>query len=94
MTEPAPLSRESDLIQQELAAAMHALNRYYDLTAIEYQAQKDRLASIEERLARLEQSNAKLRIEVDLVVNSNLWRTLVRGGKLIEKVPRADGDGH
>jgi len=91
MTAPDSTIDESDLIQQEIAAAKDALDRYYDLTAKEYQEQKERLTSIEWRIGLLEQATEALRLEVKSMMDSRIWQTLVKGGKLLEKVSGGTG---
>jgi hypothetical protein len=94
MTAPDSTIDESDLIQQEIAAAKDALNRYCDLTAKEHQEQQARLTSIEWRIGLLEQATEALRLEVKSMMDSRIWQTLVKGSKLIEKVSsRTGGEG-
>jgi hypothetical protein len=76
------ITSESDLIRQEIAAAQSAIDRYHDLTLIEYREQKQRLAEIEQRLANLERSTAGLQNEMQALLQSRIWRTLVRAAGL------------
>jgi len=79
---------ENEEIHREIAAAHHALDRYYDLSTFEYQAQKECLASIEDRLAKLEKAVMDLHCRVDTLCNSRIWRTLMRAGRLIQRFSR------
>ena len=92
MTVPLTTATEYDEIHEEVAAARDAIDRFYDLTVFEYQAQKDRLASIEQRMLSIEERMVKLENSVasshaimDSLVNSRIWRTLARAGSLIQR---------
>ena len=83
---PVSTAIESDLIQEEIAAARLALDRYYDLSAAEYRQQKERLASIEGRVAELEKATESLRLEVESMMQSRIWRTLVKSARFVERI--------
>ena len=81
----APISEASDgdQIQLEIAAAKEALDRFHELTVIEHQSQKERMASIEKRLESLEAAAETLRQQALAITQSKIWRTLVWCGKRI-----------
>jgi len=86
MTPASNSTSEADLIRQEISAAKDAIDRYHELTTTERRIQAERLKSIEQRLENLEKATESLRQEILGVVDSRIWRSLVKGGKLIAKV--------
>ena len=79
MADLTTASEAADRIRDELATAQAALDRYYDLTAIQYRAQEVRLRELEQQVHRLEN-------ELSLIRGSRIWRTLVGGSRLIVRL--------
>ena len=82
---------DTDLIHQEMAEARRSLDRYHDLTSSEHRTQQERLDVLERRIDRLERSTEMLHREVAGVLDSRIWRTLVRVASLVGKAPGGNG---